>query len=51
MVYLCVNNLTPFIGYEPAMFTHSPESQLHPGLHQKDRVQQFEGGDFAPQIW
>ena len=28
--------------------THSPESQPYPGLHQKQRGQQAEGGDSAP---
>ncbi|KAK4826703.1 hypothetical protein QYF61_010918 [Mycteria americana] len=32
----------------PAMCAHSPESQLYPGLHQKKRGQQVEGGDSAP---
>jgi len=27
--------------------TRSPEGQLHPGLHQKQRGQQVEGGDSA----
>ena len=27
---------------------HSPECQLYPGLHQKQRDQQVEGGDPAP---
>ena len=30
------------------MCAHSPESQLYPGLHQKQRGQQVEGGDSAP---
>ena len=34
--------------YEMAMCTHSSEGQLYPGLHQKKRVQQVEGGDSAP---
>ncbi|RMC12520.1 hypothetical protein DUI87_10040 [Hirundo rustica rustica] len=32
----------------PAMCTHSPESQPCPGLHQKQHVQQTEGGDSPP---
>jgi len=28
--------------------TQSPEGQQYPGLHQKKRVQQVKGGDFAP---
>ena len=35
-------------GYAPAMCPHSPESQLCPGMHQKKRGQQVEGGDPAP---
>ncbi|CAN0115599.1 unnamed protein product, partial [Bubo scandiacus] len=34
--------------YEPAMCTHSPESQLYPGLHQEKCDQQVKGGDSAP---
>ena len=34
--------------HDPAMCTGSPEGQLHPGLHQKQRGQQVEGGDSAP---
>ncbi|PKU42254.1 rna-directed dna polymerase from mobile element jockey- hypothetical protein [Limosa lapponica baueri] len=30
-----------------AMCTHSPESQLHPGLHQKKCCQHVQGGDSA----
>jgi len=30
------------------MNPHSPESQLHSGLHQKKHGQQVEGGDPAP---
>jgi len=30
------------------MCTHSPESQLYPGLHQEKYGQQVEGGDSAP---
>ena len=30
------------------MCTHSPEGQPYPGLHQKQRGQQVEGGDSAP---
>ena len=30
------------------MCAHSPESQPYPGLHQKQRGQQVEGGDSAP---
>jgi len=30
------------------MCTSSPESQLHPGLHQKKCRQQVKGGDSAP---
>jgi len=30
-----------------AMCAHSPEGQLHPGLHLKKRGQQVERGDFA----
>jgi len=30
------------------MCTHSPEGQPYPGLHQKKRGQQVEGGDSAP---
>ena len=30
------------------MSAHSPESQPYPGLHQKQRGQQVEGGDPAP---
>ncbi|KAF4795204.1 hypothetical protein TURU_095600 [Turdus rufiventris] len=33
---------------DPAMCTHSPESQLCPGLHPKQRDQQGQGGDSAP---
>ncbi|KAK4829585.1 hypothetical protein QYF61_005685 [Mycteria americana] len=33
---------------ETAMCAHSPESQPYPGLHQKQRGQQVEGGDSAP---
>jgi len=29
-------------------WAHSPEGQLYPGLHQKHRGQQVEGGDSAP---
>ena len=35
-------------GHEPVMCPHSPEGQLYPGLHQKKRGQQVEGGDPAP---
>jgi len=35
-------------GHEPAVCPHSPESQLDPGLHQKQRGQQGEGGNPAP---
>ena len=35
-------------GHEPALCLHSPESQLHPGLHQKKHGQQGKGGDPAP---
>jgi len=31
-------------GHEPTMSARSPESQLYPGLHQKQRGQQVEGG-------
>jgi len=30
------------------MCTHSPEDQLYPGLYQKQRGQQVEGGDSTP---
>jgi len=30
------------------MCAHSPDSQPYPGLHQKQRGQQVEGGDSAP---
>jgi len=30
------------------MRAHSPKSQLYPGLHQKQRGQQVEGGDSGP---
>jgi len=30
------------------MCIRSPEGQLYPGLHQKQRGQQVEGGDSAP---
>ena len=33
---------------ELAMCGHSPESQLHPGLHQEKCGQQVEGGDCSP---
>ena len=29
----------------------SPESQLYPGLHQKNCGQQGKGGDLAPLLW
>jgi len=32
------------------MCPHSPESQQYPGLHQKKRGQQIEGGDPAPPL-
>lgn len=31
----------------PVIYTHSPESQLYPGLHQKKRGQQGEAGHLA----
>ena len=34
-------------GDEPAVCSHSPESQPYPGLHQKQHGQQVEGGDLA----
>ncbi|XP_072195585.1 uncharacterized protein [Excalfactoria chinensis] len=36
---------------EPAMCSYSPESQLHPGLHQKKHDQQGEGGGPAPLLF
>ena len=36
------------LGNDPAMCTHSPESQLSPGLHQEKCGQQVEGGDSLP---
>ncbi|GAB0185419.1 hypothetical protein GRJ2_001007200 [Grus japonensis] len=36
------------IGHELAMCTSSPESQPHPGLHQKKGDQQVEGDDSPP---
>ena len=36
------------VGHELTMCTHSQESQPYPGLHQKQRGQQVEGGDSAP---
>ena len=35
-------------GHEPAVCPHSPDGQAYPGLHQKKRSQQGEGGDPAP---
>jgi len=35
-------------GHEPAVCPRSTESQLYPGLHQKKRSWQVEGGDTAP---
>ena len=35
-------------GHEPAVCPHRPESQLHPGLHQKMCDRHVEGGDPAP---
>lgn len=34
-------------GHEPAMCPRNPESQLYPGLHQKQCGQQGDGGDPA----
>lgn len=34
--------------YDPAMCTHSLESQRHPGLHPKNHSQQIEGGGSSP---
>ncbi|GAB0181904.1 cAMP-dependent protein kinase inhibitor alpha [Grus japonensis] len=36
------------LSIDSAVCTHSPESQLCPGLHQKKCDQQVEGGDSAP---
>ena len=36
---------------ELAMCACSPESQLYPGLHQKQHSQQGEGGDSSPLLW
>jgi len=38
----------PEAQHDPAMCARSPESQPHPGLHQKQHGQQVEGGDSAP---
>ncbi|KAK4826905.1 hypothetical protein QYF61_012497 [Mycteria americana] len=38
----------PKAGHEPTTCARSPEGQLYPGLHQKKRGQQVEGGDSAP---
>jgi len=35
-------------GHDPAMCSHSPESQSYPGLHQKHHGQQGKGGDPVP---
>jgi len=35
-------------GHEPTMCARSPEGQPSPGLYQKQRGQQVEGGDSAP---
>lgn len=36
--------------HEPALWTHSPESQVYSGLQQKKRGQQLEGSDPPPQL-